>query len=60
LFAVESQMRLTNGETKNYSEDTRRDELAVIETTNPQFNQVTAIPEAVLRRAPCGYGGGNC
>jgi hypothetical protein len=49
LFAVESQMRLTNGETKNYSEDSRRDELAVIDTTNPEFDQVTAIPEAVLR-----------
>jgi hypothetical protein len=50
LFAVESHMRLTNGEAKNYSEDTRRDELAVIDTTNPEFDQVTAIPETLLRR----------
>src|SRR5438045_1220877 len=50
LFAVESHMRLANGETKNYSEDTRRDELAVIETTNPDFDQVTAVPESVLQR----------
>jgi hypothetical protein len=50
LFALESHMRLTNGETKNYSEDTRRDELAVIDTTSPEFDQVTAIPETVLRR----------
>jgi ResB-like family len=50
LFAVESHMRLANGEAKNYSEDARRDELAVIDTTNPEFDQVTAIPEAVLRR----------
>jgi hypothetical protein len=49
LFAVESHMRLDNGETKNYSEDTRRDELAVIETTNSEFDQVTAIPESILR-----------
>src|SRR5947208_4811380 len=49
LFAVESHMRLANGETKNYSEDARRDELAVIDTTNPDFDQVTAIPESVLR-----------
>jgi ResB-like family len=49
LFAVESQMRLTNGETKNYSEDTRRDELAVIDTSDPESDQVTAVPEAVLR-----------
>jgi hypothetical protein len=50
LFAVESHMRLANGETKNYSEDTRHDELAVIDTTNPDFDQVTAIPESVLQR----------
>ena len=42
-------VRLDNGETKNYSEDTRRDELAVIETTNSEFDQVTAIPESILR-----------
>src|SRR5215467_10764393 len=49
LFAVESHMQLANGETKNYSEDTRHDELAVIDTTNPDFDQVTAIPESVLQ-----------
>ena len=51
LFAVESNMRLTNGDTKNYSEDPRRMELAVIDISNPEYDQVTAIPEAVLRRA---------
>src|SRR6476646_2927839 len=50
LFAIESNMRLTNGDTKNYSEDSRRNELAVIDLTNPEFDQVTAIPESVLRR----------
>ncbi|PYI91754.1 MAG: ResB protein required for cytochrome C biosynthesis [Verrucomicrobia bacterium] len=50
LFAVESHMRLTQGDTRNYSEDPRRMELAVINTSNPEFDQVTAIPEAVLRR----------
>ena len=49
LFAVESHMRLTNGETKNYSENGRSDELVVIDTTDPEFDQVTAIPEALLR-----------
>jgi ResB-like family len=49
LFAVESHMRLANGETKNYSEDIARDELAVTDTTNPEFDQVSAIPESVLR-----------
>jgi len=51
LFAVESHMRLNWGDTKNYSEDPRRMELAVIDTTDGEFDQVTAIPEAVLRRS---------
>ena len=50
LFAVESHMRLAQRDTKNYSEDSRSVELAVIDETNPDYDQVTAIPEAVLRR----------
>src|SRR3954454_320015 len=50
LFAVESHMRLNIGDTKNYSEDPRRMEMAVIDTGGTEFDQVTAIPEAVLRR----------
>jgi hypothetical protein len=49
LFAVESHMRLANGETKNYSEDMSHDELAVVDITNREFDQVTAIPESVLQ-----------
>src|SRR6476619_4455144 len=48
LFAVESNMRLTTATTKNYSEDSRRNELAVIDLTDPEFDQVTAIPESIL------------
>src|SRR4029077_20948272 len=43
LFAVESHMRLGGGDTKNYSEDARRIELAVIDTTDNDLDQVTAI-----------------
>ena len=50
LFAVESHMQLAGGETKNYSEDSRRVELAVVDTTAPEFDQVSAIPDALLRR----------
>jgi ResB-like family protein len=50
LFAVESNMRLSTGDTKNYSEHPRKVELALIDTSNPEYDQVTAIPEAVLRR----------
>src|SRR5438132_1039087 len=51
LFAVESHMRLANGDTKNYSEDTREMELAVIDTTGEDLDQVTAIPQGVLRHS---------
>jgi ResB-like family protein len=50
LFAVESHMRLSRGDTKNYSEDQRRAELAVIDTTDKDLDQVTAIPESVLKQ----------
>jgi ResB-like family len=50
LFAVESHMQLSRGDTKNYSEDTERMELAVIDTSGKDFDQVTAIPDAVLRK----------
>jgi hypothetical protein len=50
LFAVESHMRLQRGDTKNYSEDQRHPELAVIDTTDNGLDQVTAIPESVLKR----------
>jgi hypothetical protein len=51
LFAVESHMRLSGGDTRNYSEDSRLMELAIIDTTDPELDQVTAIPEAILRRS---------
>jgi hypothetical protein len=50
LFSVESFLRLELGETKNYSEDQLRIELAVIDETDPDLDQVTAIPEPRLRR----------
>ncbi len=48
LFAVESHMQLSRGDTKNYTEDGIAVELAVIETSNSDFDQVTAIPQTVL------------
>src|SRR2546430_13558416 len=50
LFAVESHMRLERGDTKNYSEDQQHMELAMIYTTDGDLDQVTAIPESVLRQ----------
>lgn len=51
LFAVESHMRLAGGETKDFSVDPRLMELAVTDTTDSQFDQVTAIPETWLRHS---------
>lgn len=48
LLSVESYMRLAPGETKNYSEDPRRIELAVIDGSDAETDQVTAIPQARL------------
>ncbi|MEI8340109.1 MAG: cytochrome c biogenesis protein ResB [Verrucomicrobiota bacterium] len=48
LFSRESYLRLTSGETKNYSEASRGMELAVIDQSDRELDQVTAIPEARL------------
>jgi hypothetical protein len=48
LFSVSSYMRLKEGETKNYSEDSMRMELAVVDLSDPDIDQVTAVPGDVL------------
>ena len=50
LFQVESTMRLEAGETKNYSESPRHMELAITDISQPNSDQVVAIPAAVLAR----------
>jgi len=49
LFSVESYMRLDEGQTKNYSEESGKFELALVDTSDPESNQVTAIPAERLR-----------
>ena len=49
LFQVESQMPVMVGQTRNYSEDTRLMELAVVDATDPAKDVVTTIPESRLR-----------
>jgi ResB-like family len=48
LFARETQMRIDEGQTLGYSEAPREVELAVIDSTDPKFDQVVAIPEEML------------
>lgn len=50
LFQQEYQLRLDEGQTKNYSESWRRNELAVIDTTSANEDIATVIPEARLQR----------
>ncbi|MFI5346482.1 MAG: cytochrome c biogenesis protein ResB [Elusimicrobiota bacterium] len=48
LFQVESQMPIEVGATRDYSEDSRRMELAVIDGTDPASDTVTSIPDSLL------------
>jgi hypothetical protein len=48
LLQVESNMRIEEGGTQHYSESYRINEVAILDTTNPDYNEVVAIPEAVL------------
>jgi hypothetical protein len=50
LVQEDYQMRLDEGETKNYSESPRLNELAIVDETDPNFDDVVAIPESVLAR----------
>jgi len=47
-FSTESAMRLAEGESKNYSEDFRDNELVVIDKSHPDYDEVVSIPEARL------------
>ncbi|HEX4147562.1 MAG TPA: hypothetical protein VHY20_01185, partial [Pirellulales bacterium] len=48
LWAVESQMNLAEGQATNYVQDIRSVELAVIDTSAADHDQVSAIPENLL------------
>jgi hypothetical protein len=50
FLSRESALHFRIGETKNYSEAERADELAVMDTTDPDSDKVVAIPCSVLVR----------
>jgi len=50
LFSVESQMRLTEGESSNYSESAMASELVIIDTSGTNVDRVISIPESRLLR----------
>jgi hypothetical protein len=50
LLQEEFQLRLQEGETRSYSESFRSNEVALIDMTDDQFDDVVAIPEEVIAR----------
>jgi hypothetical protein len=50
LWQEDYYLRLDEGETKSYAESHRHNELAIVDTTDAEFDEVVAIPEALLAR----------
>ena len=50
IFQVESQMRLDEGELKNFSESPYFDELAITDKSQPDRDRVISIPDSDLRK----------
>ena len=50
ILQEDFQMQLTEGETKSYAESQRLNELAVIDASDPKFDDVVAIPEKFLEQ----------
>jgi hypothetical protein len=50
LVQQDFQMTLDEGGTKNYAESNRLNELAIVNATDPNFDEVVAIPESMLAR----------
>lgn len=50
LWQKDFHLRLTEGETKNYAESFRHHELVVIDATDSAYDDVVAVPEALVAR----------
>jgi hypothetical protein len=50
LWQRDFHMRLEEGESRNFAESDRYNELAIVDTTDPQSDEVVAIPEEFLAR----------
>ncbi len=48
LLQQDSYLRLDTGETKSFSESQRGMELAILDLTNPAYDEVVAVPESVI------------
>ena len=50
LLQVESGMRLTEGETKNYSVSSRATELAFVDTSDKDYDNMVVVPDPLLSK----------
>ena len=50
ILRTESQMRIAVGQTTNFAEDSTRNELVLLDVTNPDQDKVFAVPQAVLEQ----------
>ena len=50
MLSVESAMQLTEGQSKNYSEEFRGNELVLADKSDPQTDLIYSIPETMLMR----------
>jgi hypothetical protein len=50
LWQEDYSMRISHGESKNYAESQRDNELAIVDTTDAKFDEVVAIPEQVVAK----------
>lgn len=48
LWQEDFHLRLDEGETRNYAESYRDNELVLIDVTDPKFDEVVALPESLL------------
>lgn len=48
LLQEDFSLRLGEGQTRSYSESFRRNELAIVDTTDADFDDVVAVPESLL------------
>lgn len=48
LWQQDYQLRLDEGQTKNYSESFHDQELAITDTTDPKFDDVVVVPDSIL------------
>ncbi len=54
LVQQDYDMTLDNGQTKNYTESERYNELAITDATDPKFDDVVAIPEELIANGETG------